>query len=376
MAGMKEKKPERAAISSSRGSLREPQPPGREPQPPVREGEAPAELPPVNRRALLIGGGATMAALVGAGLVRRYLRERASVFIAKNQRYDGDLRRTIRDGLVACGLAPESLAGKRVLLKPNLVEPMRESPHMTTHPAMILAAAEVFRAWGAHVTVGEGPGHVRDSELALAESGVGEALDSLKLPFADLNYQEVTWLRNGGRRCKLPGFFFPRSVAQADLIVSMPKMKTHHWMGVTAAMKNLYGTIPGIKYGWPKNVLHHNGIPETVFDINASLPRTIAIVDGIDCMEGDGPIMGTLKRMGLVVVGSSPPAVDATVCRLMQVDPRAVPYLALAADRLGPIDDGLIEQRGERWQGLASPFAVLDKPHLQRMVRHRGVLVS
>jgi uncharacterized protein (DUF362 family) len=87
-------------------------------------------------------------------------------------------------------------------------------------------------------------------------------------------------------------------VVEADLIVSLPKMKTHHWVGVTASMKNLYGTIPGIKYGWPKNVLHHAGIPETVFDINASLPKSIAIIDGIDCMEGDGPIMGTLKQWG------------------------------------------------------------------------------
>ena len=79
----------------------------------------------------------------------------------------------------------------------------------------------------------------------------------------------------------------------------MPKMKTHHWVGVTASMKNMYGVIPGIKYGWPKNVLHFNGIPETVFDINHTIPKTIAIVDGIYCMEGDGPIMGTKKHMGL-----------------------------------------------------------------------------
>jgi uncharacterized protein (DUF362 family) len=93
-------------------------------------------------------------------------------------------------------------------------------------------------------------------------------------------------------------------------------------------------------------------------------------------MEGDGPIMGTRKPMGLVVVGTNPTAVDATVCRLIDVDPRQVPYLALAADRLGPLDERLIEQRGEAWQPLVSPFTVLDEPHLQQMVRHRGVLVS
>jgi uncharacterized protein (DUF362 family) len=329
-----------------------------------------------NRRAWLIGGGLTAAALVGTGLVRQWFRDKASVFIAKNQHYGQPLVSTIRDGLKSCGFVPESVRDKQVLLKPNLVEPTRDCPHMTTHPAMIVAAAEVFRTWGARVTVGEGPGHVRDTEMALVESGVAEALAMTKLAFADLNYQEVAWTENAGRASKLGGLFFPQAVTQADLIVSLPKMKTHHWVGVTAAMKNLYGTIPGIKYGWPKNVLHHNGIPETVFDINASLPKAIAIVDAIECMEGDGPIMGTMKPMGLVIIGTNPTAVDATVCRLMDVDPWQVPYLRLAADRLGPLAERLIEQRGEAWRPLVSPFTVLDKPHLQRMVRHRGVLVS
>jgi uncharacterized protein (DUF362 family) len=337
----------------------------------------PAHSPPrLSRRSLLVGGSIGAAALIGAGLVRRWFRQRAGVFIARNQRYDGDLARPIRDGLLATGLDAAQIKGKRVLLKPNMVEPTRAAPHMTTHPAVILAAADVFRSWGASVTVGEGPGHVRDTEMALVESGVADALDTGKLPFADLNYDELGFVANRGRMSKLPGFHFPRAVLEADLIVSIPKMKTHHWMGVTASVKNMYGVIPGIKYGWPKNVLHHNGIPETVYDINASLPKTIAIVDGIDCMEGDGPIMGTKKSMGLLIVGTVPTAVDATVCRLMDLDPAMVPYLQLAANRLGPIDESLISQRGENWQPLASPFQILDKPHLNRLRHHRGVLVS
>lgn len=330
-----------------------------------------------SRRAWLIGGGAS-AALMTSGCARTWRGGEggASVFIAKNQAYDGELVRTIRDGLIACGFVGDAARGKRVLLKPNMVEPTRDAPHMTTHPAVVLAAAEVFRAWGALVSVGEGPGHLRDTDLALVESGIGAALEGEKLAFADLNYQEVAWTKNGGRKSRLDGFFFPQAVAEADLVVSLPKMKTHHWVGVTASMKNLYGTIPGCKYGWPKNVLHYSGIPETVFDINASLPRTIAIVDAIDCMEGDGPIMGTLKRMGLILVGTNPTAVDATACRIMDVDPYGVPYLELAAGRLGPVEERQIAQRGEAWQPLASPFAVLDKPHLKRLVRNRGVLVS
>ena len=329
--------------------------------------------PSVTRRTAMAAGGLAAAGLVGVALARS---RREPVFIAKNQRYDGDLVATIRDGLHSVGVNADRIAGKRVLLKPNLVEPTRKIPHMTTHPAVILAAAEVFRGWGATVRVGEGPGHVRDTEMALIESGVGEALSDGRLDFADLNYERVAYRRNRGRHSKLPGLYLPQSVVEADLVVSMPKLKTHHWVGLTASMKNLYGVIPGIKYGWPKNVLHHNGIPETVADINATVPRTVGIVDGIECMEGDGPILGSPKPMGLVAVGANLPALDATLARVMGLRPERVNYLQLASRRLGPIDDTQIEQRGEPWRPLVDPFEVLDEPHLRPLVAAGGERVS
>jgi uncharacterized protein (DUF362 family) len=332
---------------------------------------------PMHRRTWLAAGGTLAAGALAAPLAWYAGRQPAPVFVARHQRYDGPLVATLRDGLLATGFDPATIAAKRVLIKPNLVEPSRLVPHMTTHPAMIVAAAEVFRAWGAEVTVGEAPGHVRDTEMALEESGVGEALRDGDLTFADLNYQPTAWCRNRGRRCQLDGFHFPRSVVEADLVVSLPKMKTHHWVGVTCSMKNFYGVLPGIKYGWPKNVLHHNGIPQTVVDINASLPSTLAIVDGIDCMEGDGPILGSRKSMGVVVVGQNLPAVDATVARMMGLVPQRIEYLSLAQGWLGPLDDGLIEQRGEAWQSVASPFHVLDEPHLQKLrAAQSGALFS
>jgi uncharacterized protein (DUF362 family) len=246
---------------------------------------------------------------------------------------------------------------------------------MTTHPAVVVAAAEVFRRWGATVVVGEGPGHMRDTEMALIESGMQDGLDSARLQFDDLNYSQVGWQDNGGRMSKLKGFYFPQQVVEADLIVSMPKMKTHHWVGYTGALKNLYGVIPGVKYGWPKNVLHHAGIPETIFDINASLPKTVAIVDGILAMEGDGPIMGSPKAMGVLVIGTNSTAVDATLGHIMGFDPARVGYLQLAANRLGPVEQRCIEQHGERWQNVTSPFTIIDFPHLQQL-RAAGVLVT
>src|SRR5262245_51410449 len=119
----------------------------------------------ITRRGLVFGGGASLAWLGAYPIVRRWFRPTAGVFIARGQRYDGPLEQTIRDGLLAAGLNAADLRQKRVLLKPNLVEPTRKVPHMTTHPALIVAAAEVFRKWGAIVTVGEGPGHVRDTQM-------------------------------------------------------------------------------------------------------------------------------------------------------------------------------------------------------------------
>lgn len=328
----------------------------------------------LDRRAMLVAAGAAAAGLATIPLVRRMTALRAPVFIARNQRYDGPIERTMRDGLIATGLNPLGLSGKKVLLKPNLVEPTRNSPQMTTNPAVVVAAANVFRGWGAEVVVGEGPGHMRDTEMALVESGLQDALADAELPFVDLNYSEVGWLDNRGGRSPLPGFFFPQQVIEADLIVSLPKMKTHHWVGYTGALKNLYGVIPGIKYGWPKNVLHHAGIPETIFDINASLAKTVAIVDGIVAMEGDGPIMGSAKEMGLLIIGTNSTAVDATLGRLMGFEPSRVEYLQHADNRLGPVSADYIEQRGEAWESLAKPFTILDTPRLKRL--RAGELVT
>jgi uncharacterized protein (DUF362 family) len=320
-----------------------------------------------NRRQALVGTGAAVAAVLGYPLVKKWCRARTPVFLAKNQRYDGPLVETIAAGLEAVGFDKAWVRGRKVLLKPNLVEPTLAAPQITTHPSVIRAAADVFLRWGAEVKVGEAPGHIRDTEMALVESGVGEAIRDDKLRFVDLNYSDFRETPNAGGLSTLRGFTFPTAVLDADLIVSMPKLKTHHWMGVTASMKNLYGTLPGQIYGWPKNVLHYAGIPQTVVDINASLPRSIGIVDGIVCMEGDGPILGTPKPMGVLAIGLNLPALDATLARMTGFDPWKVPYLALADERLGMIAERTIVQRGEPWRDLHSPFQFLDRPHLRQM---------
>jgi uncharacterized protein (DUF362 family) len=323
-----------------------------------------------SRREFLACAAAGIALPVGAKLAWDHEEAllRADVFVAKAASYGGDLAGTIREGLTGLGLGRSSVRGKSVLLKPNLVEPSREAPHINTHPAVVRAAAEVFLRWDAReVVVAEGQGHCRDMGWVLDESGMAPVLDEAGLPFVDLNHDEVYSVPNRLRYTRLRELHLPATLRRADLIVSMPKLKTHHWAGVTLSMKNLFGVMPGICYGWPKNVLHHQGIPQSILDINAAVAPHLAIVDGIVGMEGDGPIMGTPRRLGALILGTNLPAVDATAARLMGIDPSRIDYLAAASGRLGPIAERHIRQRGEAIAPLAQRFTMLDHPSLSRL---------
>ena len=101
-------------------------------------------------------------------------------------------------------------------------------------------------------------------------------------------------------------------------------MKTHHWAGVTLSLKNMFGAIPGSVYGWPKNVLHWKGIDRSILDINSTLPAHFVIADGIVAMEGNGPLHGTARDLGRIVMPDDPVAADFTCARLMGFDPRLV----------------------------------------------------
>jgi uncharacterized protein (DUF362 family) len=155
-------------------------------------------------------------------------------------------------------------------------------------------------------------------------------------------------------------------------LVSMPKVKTHHWAGVTLSMKNLFGIMPGIYYGWPKNVFHLHGIAQSICDINAAWPPHFAIVDGIIGMEGDGPIMGEAKSAGMIIMGRSAPAVDATRARVMGIDPEKIGHLRIAAGlKLGVIDSRGIDQRGETLESVRTDFRLLE--HIDA---HRGIRLA
>jgi uncharacterized protein (DUF362 family) len=285
------------------------------------------------------------------------LPARSPVALLPAASYDDDLTGTIGRGL---NLLHVAVAGKRVFLKPNLVE-YEANTAINTHPHVVAAAASALLSAGAReVVVGEGPGHRRDIEYLLAGTGLDDVLRDLRVRFVDLNHDDVRSVRLKSRYTGLESMWLPEELLRSDFIVSMPKLKTHHWAGLTASMKNLFGTVPGAVYGWPKNLLHFRGIEQSIIDLTATVRPQLAIVDGVVGMEGDGPIMGRPRSVGFLAMGTDLVAVDATCARIIGLNPLKMPYLSVAARFLGNIDEGRIEQIAERPQRYRTQFDVID----------------
>jgi uncharacterized protein (DUF362 family) len=312
--------------------------------------------PALSRRDFLVGTAAVATAACRRRPYdpRQFARpDRSTVGLFAADAYGDSLAAVMYRGLAEFGLP---VAGLRVLLKPNMVEFERETA-INTHPAVVAAAAEAFlRLGAAEVMVGEGPGHRRDVEYLLDASGLFGLLRDRRLTFVDLNHDDVVWTTLKSHYTGLAQIALPVELRRAQFVVSMPKLKTHHWAMLTAGMKNLFGVVPGAVYGWPKNVLHLHGIDNSILDLAATVAPHFTIVDGVVGMEGDGPIMGRPRHVGVLAMGSDVVAVDATCARLIGLDPAGVPYLDQARRFLGNIDHRRIDMRGEPLARFATRF--------------------
>jgi uncharacterized protein (DUF362 family) len=290
-------------------------------------------------------------------LLPPFMRPPSRVAIRRAPSYRPDLATLLYETLVDFSLPVRS---KTVLLKPNLVgsDPLCT---INTHPAVVAAAREAFLRLGAsEVLIGDGPAMDRDTHAVIESIGLREYAGPLSEIFVDLNVDDVERVALKTRASRLKELYLPRTVLGADFMVSLAKLKTHHWAGLTLSLKNMFGVVPGSVYGWPKNILHWAGIDRAILDINAAVRPDFAIVDGIVGMEGNGPIQGAPKACGVLILGDDPVAVDSTCARVMGLLPEKIDYLRRAATLLGHIRPEKIHQVGESIENTHTPFAVLD----------------
>jgi uncharacterized protein (DUF362 family)/NAD-dependent dihydropyrimidine dehydrogenase PreA subunit len=299
-------------------------------------------------------------------------------------RYDfADVSAALRELLAPLGgMQAFVRPGERIALKPNLLFAARPEQAITTHPAVVAAVAVAIREAGATPVVVESPGsgivHVRPViERVYRKSGLREVADRYGFELnLDMNWETVS--QPDGVVVRRLDCLSP--ILQADGVINLAKFKTHTFMTFTGATKNLFGVVPGLnKPGYHAKLSDPSRFAGMLLDVAHLVRPRLSIVDGILAMEGMGPgASGTPRRLGLMLAGVDPIAVDVVCCRIAGIDTDAVPVLAEArkrglwggraadTDTLGvpvhdlAVDDFVLPSRRARDVGLTR-FPLLDR---------------
>jgi uncharacterized protein (DUF362 family)/Pyruvate/2-oxoacid:ferredoxin oxidoreductase delta subunit len=225
---------------------------------------------------------------------------------------------------------PPDVRGKRVLLKPNILKGAGPEKAVCTHPEFVAAAIRAFRALGAErITVGDSPGYPGVERAAVA-SGISAAIAAEGAE--EGSFMEGAAVENpAGRLVKR--FKFAHEWFDAEIVVSLAKLKTHALMRYTGAMKNLFGLVPGLE----KPAFHFRFPDKATFgqmlaDLALCADADYALMDGITAMEGPGPGSGYSRHAGVIMASENLLALDEAACRVIGYEPSEIHYLARARD--------------------------------------------
>lgn len=261
------------------------------------------------------------------------------------------------------------IKGQTVLIHPNLVRPHRDRPASFTDPRVIIALAEIFKDCGAkHVSVGENPGFGFPSACAFEESGLTEAFRHMDVKIRHFDQEKWVTVENPEgrlyRKIKVAS-----SVLETDLLINVPKLKTHMLTRVSLCIKNLLGIISDDD----RQIYHRNDIADKVVDLNFVRSPDLNIIDGLWAMEGQAPFNGdTIKEYNWLIAGRHGAAVDAVTCQLIGLRPEEVPHVHLGCHRLLKNWNGLsdVNITGSK---LPDDLRVFKRPVLSSMAQFRNV---
>lgn len=266
------------------------------------------------------------------------------------------VRRLLASGLTGCldGLPP----GARVFLKPNLLMPRTPDRCVTTHPEVVAAVGLEMRKLGLNVVIGDSPGGPftpRLLERLYAETAMGAAAAACGAQLnLDTSIVEVT-----GQEPAVPKrFTLCRAMVESDALVNICKLKTHGLTGLTAAVKNLFGCVPGLlKTEYHMTQPTVEAFSEVLADIAWVVRPRLTIMDAVDAMEGAGPSHGTPRHLGLLFAGTDPFALDFAVARMLGTGPDGFTTLGAAFRR------GYGPQRDEQLEVVWLPLAGTPASH-------------
>lgn len=230
--------------------------------------------------------------------------------------------------------AAQALGGKRVLLKPNLLAKHTPERAVTTHPAMVRAVIRAVRRRGAaSITVADSPGGVYNPGILRSIYKVSGLTDVCREEGAAL-YTDCKSREVPAKGQMVKQFTLLEPVLDCDVIINLPKLKTHMMTGLSAATKNLFGCIPGLqKAEWHMRFPDKERFGGMLVDLLCTVKPGFAILDGILAQEGDGPAGGTPRMVGIVAAAEDHLQMDLALCRMLGIRPKDVPYLNAAISR-------------------------------------------
>ena len=275
--------------------------------------------------------------------------------------------------------------GQRVLVKPNLLASRSPEEAVTTHPAVVQAVVEEVQKAGGVAIIGDSPGgrNIGSSyERLLKRTGMMGVVEATGCEWVSFDDSVIDVQAPNAKSFKR--FTVGKAVTEADRIIVLPKLKTHQLTYYTGAVKILYGYIPGLL----KAEYHlHTGTDAETFsdlllDLHGALPPTLAIMDAVVGMEGQGPSNGNPRDIGLILAGENGHALDLVACSIIGFDAMAVPTVRKAGERgVGPRDLGEVLVSGEpignvRVQDFAKPRTMILAKIPPSLVSAIGYLVG
>ncbi len=339
----------------------------------------PHPTPPWSRREFLKAGAGSLALLATGGWPALGAPDKPVVSIARIR--GGDVASAVEEAIDLLGGIGQVTKGKeRILLKPNLVA---DGPRMTTKPDVVRTLATLMKGAGKEVSIGEGSaaaGGFNAQAGVIYRTRQRAILDPMQQHvFDDLGYSELARSLHvplvnlhSGDLVEVPlarGYVFDRitlhrAVAETDLLVSVPMMKTHTLATVTLGMKNLIGLYPGTVYYAVRSWLHDHaaqahspGVAYEIVDMNRAARPGLVVIDASQAMEGNGPSDGDIVDMGLIIAGTNPLATDMVAAATMGIGPDEVPHFAAAwGTGMTPGTLADIEVRGAPIEAVRRPL--------------------
>jgi uncharacterized protein (DUF362 family) len=237
--------------------------------------------------------------------------------------------------------------GCRVIVKPNICYPKNPYGMVITDFGIIEAVVRLLQRETDDIAVVESDNISGTADRRVERSGLGDLLRFLGVEFINLSMDEGEVHEVAGVKIRLP-----KTVLEADYFVNLPKMKTSGPTLVTLSIKNLFGLL---MLGDKKRL--HPYLDEILPYLAKVIHNDLIVMDALTAMEGNGPVIGTPKEMGLIIAGRNPLEVDALCTRLMDIDPKEVGHLMKAYEMgLGEIDVESLEVVGEDWRWLVNSF--------------------